>query len=184
MVVNNKDIKVFRFVFYWQSIPTEKENAITYEKLMSEWNLSRRAVRRILHELSVIDNGDNYVLIRSSKTKGFYKTDNIREILLYKQECLNRGRRIFQAIKKINRVVYSEDNASQITIQNNLRNVRESLEMTQQFVCDKMKQYDENFDVPMLSKMENGVCLPTPYQRAWLASIYKTTPEFLIDYDF
>lgn len=90
---------------YWNDIPVGKENAITYDELTQKWNCSARTVRRILHELSYLDNGDNYILIRSSHGKGFYKTDNLDEITRYQKECTNRAKHTFAPLRKIRRVV-------------------------------------------------------------------------------
>lgn len=91
--------------YYWDCIPIGKENAITYPELCEKWECSERAVRDILHKLSYYDNGDDYILIRSSQHKGFYKTDDIYEIKSYKKECTNRARRTFAPLKKIRRVI-------------------------------------------------------------------------------
>lgn len=90
---------------YWNDIPIGKENAVTYPELCALWGVSARAVRSILHDLSAVDNGDNYVLIRTSKAKGFYKTDNEDEIEAYRRECLAKGRSIFAPVRKCNRVL-------------------------------------------------------------------------------
>lgn len=166
---------------YWDDIPVGKENALTYEDLCYIWGCEPRKARAILHELSAYDNGDNYILIRSSKYKGFYKTDNEAEIQAYKRECLNKGRSVFAPVKKINRVLNAD--TMQYSLENNLRVVRESIGLKQCQVCDAMKQYDKAFDKSLLSKMENGVCLPTYYQLAKLAHIYGCTPSELINAD-
>lgn len=90
---------------YWNDIPVGRENAITYPELCEKWNCSARKVRYILHELSYHDNGDKYILIRSSHGKGFYKTDNPVEIEKYKRECTNRARHTFAPLRKIRRVL-------------------------------------------------------------------------------
>ena len=69
---------------YWSELPKGRENAATYERLCSMWRRDKRTVRRILHELSAFDNGDNYILIRSSHGTGFYKTDDPKEIAEYR----------------------------------------------------------------------------------------------------
>lgn len=163
---------------YWNDIPISKEAAVTYPILCMWWNTTERDVRKILHELSSLDNGDNYVLIRSSKNRGFYKTDDREEIEAYKQECLNRGRNVFAPIKKINRVLSA--NKTQYSLINNLRVKREERNMKQTAVCAYMQVFDEAFDVPMLSKMENGVCLPTPYQLMKLSELYECEPTDLV----
>lgn len=166
---------------YWNDIPIGKNNAATYPILKMWWHTNEREVRRILHELSSYDNGDNYVLIRSGKSKGFYKTDDQKEIEIYKRECLNKGRSIFAPVKKINRILKA--NAAQFSIENNLRVIREERQLKQTTVCEYMQAFDEAFDVPMLSKMENGVCLPTYKQAAKLSEIYGCEISDLINYE-
>lgn len=169
------------YFIYWADIPTGKENAVTYDYLCKKWNCTERKARSILHELSLCDNGDNYILIRSSKGKGFYKTDNEDEIKAYKRECLNKGRSLFAPVKKINRVLNND--VEQFSLDNNLRVIRESKGLKQCEVCDIMKQYDKAFDKSLLSKMENGVCLPTYWQLSKLALIYGVQPLELINED-
>lgn len=166
---------------YWHDIPTNKNDAVTYQLLKMWWGTSEREVRKILHYLSAYDNGDNYVLIRSGKSKGFYKTDDAETIKAYKAECLRKGRSVFAPIKKINRILTA--NRTQYSMANNLRVVREEKGLTQSYVCEYMKTFDEAFDAPMLSKMENGVCLPTYRQAALLAELYNCDIKDLINYD-
>lgn len=163
---------------YWDDIPVGKENAVTYENLCALWECDTRRARAILHELSLYDNGDNYILIRSSGCKGFYRSDDETEIEAYKRECLNKGRSIFAPLKKINRVLNT--NTEQYSFENNLRVIRESKGLRQADVCERMKQYDKAFDKSLLSKMENGVCLPNYYQLSKLALIFSCTPSELL----
>lgn len=165
---------------YWTELPVGKENAITYTELCCLWGKDKRTVRSILHELSRFDSGDDYILIRSSSGKGFYKTDDPAEIAAYKRECLSRGRNVFAPIKKINRVLNAQG-VIQYTFENNLRVVREGAGLKQSEVCEQVKRYDSSFNVPLLSKMENGQCMPTPYQRFLLAQIYGCEPSSLVD---
>lgn len=166
---------------FWNALPTGKANAASYPVLMHAWSKSERETRRILHALSLYDNGDNYVLIRSGKTRGFYKTDDPAEIAAYRKECLNKGRSIFAPVKKCNRILRA--GGGQLEIFNNLRAVREARGMMQKTVCEQMKQYDHSFDCSLLSKMENGVCLPTYAQTVKLAEIYGVEPSELVRAD-
>lgn len=170
-----------RFEFYWNDIPTVKEKAVTYEELQMWWNESKREVRFILQALSAYDNGDNFVLIRSSRNKGFYKTDDKETIEKYKKECLNKGLSTLAPIKKINRIM--AENKEQFSFENNMRVIREELKLKQVQVCEYMQQFDKAFDVSMLSKMENGVCMPTPFQTALLCQFYCCEPADLINAD-
>ena len=163
---------------YYNEIPYGKENALTYDDLCALWNCTPRKARAILHEISLHDAGDDYIVIRSAKSKGFYKTDNKDEIEAYRKECLSKGRSIFAPVKKCNRILKAE--SKQFEFFNNLRNVRISKGMSQPEVCKQMREIDIHFDVPLLSKMENGVCLPTTAQTAKLAEIYGVEPAELV----
>lgn len=165
--------------FYWHELPIGKENAVSYGELCDLWNMSPRMVRKTLHDLSVYDNGDDLILIRSASGRGFYKTDAAAEIEAYRRECLNRGRNVFAPLRKINRV-QAVQNAVQYSVENNLRVVRLERGLQQKEVCQAMREFDAAFDVPMLSRMENGACLPTPAQLAKLAQIYAVQPADLI----
>ena len=174
--------KVFKSVDpmerYWWTIPTGKEHATDYPTLCRMWGKSERDVRRILHDLSIYDNGDDFVLIRSGKSKGFYKTNDKDEIAAYRRECLNKGRSVFAPVKKCNRILNAD--ARQFEFFNNLRTVREAVGMSQVEVVRRMRDVDPHFDAPLLSKMENGFCMPTQNQTAKLAEIYGVEPSDIV----
>lgn len=163
---------------YWSEIPVGKANAVDYPHLCEMWDKKEREARKILHDLSLYDNGDDFVLIRSGRSKGFYKTDDRNEIEAYRKECLSKGRSIFAPVKKCNRILKAE--AKQYEFFNNLRGVRIEKGLSQPEVCRQMREIDIHFDPPMLSKMENGVCLPTPVQLSKLAQIYGVEPFELV----
>ena len=167
---------------YWSEIPVGKENAVGYLELKLMWDRNEREVRKILHDLSALDNGDDYILIRSAKKGGgFYKTMNADDIKDYKKECLAKGRSTFAPVKKINRVL--NNNTDQISLTNNLRVMRELSGLKQSQTCERMKRFDRAFDESLLSKMENGICLPTVIQCKLLSEIYNCDPADLISYD-
>lgn len=163
---------------YWSEIPIGKRHPATYSDLVTRWGKSERQVRNILHQLSTYDNGDNYILVRSASGKGFYRTDDTATIRAYRKECLHKGKSIFAPLKKIDRVLNVE--IFQLEFENNLRVVRESKDLKQSTVCKQMKQFDRAFDKSMLSKMENGFCLPTPLQLEKLSEIYGCKPFELV----
>lgn len=170
-------MKEHSLAMYWNAIPVGKENALTYVDLKIRWNVSERRARRILHDLSLYDSGDDFILIRSARSKGFYRTDDKEEMKAYKRECLAKGRSIFAPLKKINRVL--NENDAQYSITNNLRVIRERCGLTQTEVCEKVN--DIGLDKFLLSKMENNICLPTEYQLHRLAQIYGVRAHELID---
>ena len=163
---------------HWESIPID--NPITYDELCILWGMSKRAVRSVLHDLSLFDNGDDYILIRSASGKGFYRTNNAEKIKAYKRECLAKGKSIFAPVKKINRVLNDMEDL-QGSVFNNIRAIRNSKGITQAEVVEFMKQFDSSFDAPSLSKLENGVFLPTPYQVFKLAEFFECTPQELVE---
>lgn len=94
-----------RLAYMWDSIPIGRINAITYGELCAMWGMSKRVARKYLHDLGALDNGDGLVLIRSSKVRGFYRTDNPAEIRAYRAECIAKGKSVLAAAKKCSRVL-------------------------------------------------------------------------------
>lgn len=101
---------------YWESLPIGRENSASYTTLMFRWGVSKRMVRNILHRLSGMDNGDDYVLIRSSKSRGFYKTNDRDEIEKYRRETISRAANTFANLKKVNRVLGEDVNQITLTL--------------------------------------------------------------------
>lgn len=167
---------------YWASLPVGRENAITYAQLERRWGMNERSVRKMLADLSRFDNGDNYILIRSSAGRGFYLTDDPADIAAYKRECRSRAIKTFAPLKKINRVladILPEEINYSFT--NNLKLIRKEREMRQEDVCDLMRAVDPAFDKSKLSRLENGYALPTPVQLHALARIYGCEPSELVE---
>ena len=176
---NIKEANMDKLELYWSEIPMGKENAISYDKLCTAWGISQRTVRSILHKLSIYDNGDDTVLIRSSKDGGgFYRSSDPAEIAAYQAECLRRVQNTFAPLKKIDRVLSSSN--GQLSIYNNLRAVRVATGLKAKEVCKLMRATDPAFDESILSKMENDRCLPTAMQLRNLAEIYGVKPSDLI----
>ena len=166
---------------YWNMLPVGKHRAASYEDLQLCWGVSARQVRKILEELSSLDNGDNYVLIRSSRNNGFYLTDDPDDIAAYKREIKSRVRKLSVPLKKINRVLSDILPADiNYSFENNLKLMRRERNMRQACVVAEMKKYDPCFDVSTLSRFENGWALPTPAQLRGLAIIYGCAPSDLV----
>lgn len=176
-------MKNVKLELYWSELPTGKENAVTYDELCALWLATPRKARLILHELSLYDDGSDFVLIRSASCKGFYKTNDLKEIKAYRKEVLHKGRSVFAPVKKINRILTAVEN-EQYSFTNNMRIARVEKGFKQADICEMMKQYDKGVDASMLSKFENGVCLPTPYQLALFAKFYDCSPQDLITTEF
>lgn len=168
---------------YWNDIPIGSENAVPYEHLCLWWGKNKRQVRHILHKLSLSDNGDDFVIIRSGHGKGFYRSDDEADLIAYKKECLNKGRSNFAPIKKINRILKGNAEALQTSIHNNIKAVRMSKGMSQPTLCDEMSKRGCPLDVPTLSKMENGVFIPHPFCLSVMAQILACKPSELVNMD-
>lgn len=167
--------------WYWASIPIGVQHAVSYDDLEDMWRMSKREVRKTLADLSRLDNGDNHILIRSSKGSGFYRTDDPAEIADYKRECRNRALNTFAPLKKINRVL-SNLNAESINCSffNNLQSVRQAHKMSQAAVVMRLRARGFELDVSLLSKIENGYVLPTPALLSALADIFACEPCELV----
>lgn len=160
-----------KLYYYWQSLPVGKENKINYTQLAAMWNMTERACRKTLQMLSTYDSGDNYILIRSSKARGFYKTNDEEEILKYKKECMNKGKSIIAAVTKINKVLNKND--MQFSFVNNSKAARIEAGLKQQDVILKLQNdYGIKIDPPLFSKIENNMCLPPDNLRVALCQIY------------
>lgn len=101
---------------YWDDIPTDDAGNVPadYSTLCFLWKCDRRTVRGILAELSDFDNGDGFILIRSSHNVGFFKTQNREKIAAYRREVYARAMNTLKPLKKIKRVL---NRSEQITIE-------------------------------------------------------------------
>lgn len=159
---------------YYNDIPVGKRNAITKEALMAKWHISERAVRNIIRELRLQDFGDDYVVISLSSGKGYYKSNDIKDIMAFKKEVTNRGRHTFAPLRKVNRIL-----SGQVNLVNNLQEIRKAKGITGKQAVEYVRRVDKNFNKVILSQIENGKCGPTNQQLALLAELYESTPEEL-----
>ena len=100
-----KNVPIEKLLLYWEDIPKEKHNAVTYQQLMKKWNVSKRNTREILSALARFDNGTDEILIRTSHRSGFYKTADLEQIEEFRDETLSRGLSCLAPLKKMNRVL-------------------------------------------------------------------------------
>lgn len=99
---------------YWAALPIDTSGIVaTYDDLCSVWHCDKRRVRAILAALSDYDNGDGYILIRSSHSAGFYLTKDRDKIAAYRREVYGRAMNTLRPLKKIKRVLNRNE---QITI--------------------------------------------------------------------
>ena len=100
---------------YYNDIPIGMENAITKKELQIRWGMTERAVRAKIQLLRAADFGDDMVIISRSSGRGYYRTNNLEEIIAYKQEVINRGKHTFLPLRKVNRIL-NEENQLKFTI--------------------------------------------------------------------
>lgn len=89
---------------YWNDIPIGAENTASYEELSAKWHRTYRGVRKILELLGTADTGDDYILIRSSHGRGFFRTKDRRLIHRYRKEIINRANNVLKPLDKIYKV--------------------------------------------------------------------------------
>ena len=89
---------------YWNDIPIGAKNAVSYEELSAKWHRTYRGVRKILELLGTVDTGDDYILIRSSHGRGFFRTKDRRLIHRYRKEIINRANNVLKPLNKIYKV--------------------------------------------------------------------------------
>lgn len=128
---------------YWNDIPIGAKNAVSYEELSVKWHRTYRGVRKILELLGTADTCDDYILIRSSHGRGFFRTKDRRLIHRYRKEIINRANNVLKPLNKIYkvqaRIVGDGSKPSRIcerTARASTASVDEALNDT--FMCDKM----------------------------------------------
>lgn len=157
---------------YYNDIPVGKENAATKEALMKSWGMSERETRRIIRELRLKDFDDNYIIVSRSCGRGYYKTNDLKEIEEYKKEVLNRGRHTFAPLTKVNRILAAERTST-------LKQIRKERGLSNVEVIEAIKQTDPSFDKSILSRYENGKSIPTNEQLKIMAELYEMPLEEL-----
>lgn len=93
----------------YNDIPIGRRNAITRAELAEKWGVSDRMARRLIAELRAEDNGDGYVIVAFSSGKGYFRTDDLREIRRFHRETSKRARKTFAPLKKARRILRNAD---------------------------------------------------------------------------
>lgn len=160
---------------YYDDIPIGKENAISKEELQRKWGMTERGVRAKIADLRQQDNGDNLVIVSLSSSRGFYRTDNIKEILAYKKETLNRARHLYGPLRKVNRILEREDTQLELVPVNNFKAMREAAGIMAKDVIAIIQKQDPTFNKIIMSHIENNKCFPTSLQASIMAQLYGCT---------
>ena len=167
----------------YNDIPIGRKNAITKEALMKKWDTkNERTVRLIISELRNMDNGDNYIIVSFSNGKGYYRTDDYREIERYRKETINRARHTFIPLRKINRVLAPYEAAEQLELigTNNLKAARLAAGLQAKDVVREIQKRDPEFNKATMSLIENNKCLPTALQLSIMTNLYGCNAPELI----
>lgn len=167
---------------YYESIPIGRENAISKYDLMNQWGMNERRVRVMVGKLRCQDNGDDMVIVSTSKHSGYYRTNDRDEIKQFKIEMSNRAKHTFRPLRKVNRILGVGE--EQVSFNNNLKIARMNAGLKSVEVVELLKQLDHRFDKSLLSKIENGVCMPTPDQLSVLSTTYGKPIHELIGTSF
>ncbi len=105
---------------YYESIPIGRENAITRKELAKKWGVSDRLARATIAKLRAEDNGDDFVIVAYSSQKGYFRTDDVKEIRRFEREMCNRARNTFAPLRKARRVLRARGNGTEGTSRTNL----------------------------------------------------------------
>lgn len=163
---------------YYETIPIGKNNPILRNQLCILWNMCDRQVRNKVAKLRSQDNGDDFVIVSTSDNAGYYRSDDRLDINKFKQQTLKRGKKTFLPLKKVNRILGTHENQSSIS--NALRIARIESNLKGSEVIQELRKLDKRFDKSLLSKLENGLCLPTSSQAEALSKLYNKPISDLI----
>lgn len=162
----------------YESIPIGKENAILRETLCQLWGKEPRSVRRIIEDLRNTDNGDDYVIVSTANKAGYFRSKDRSDIASFKAEVTRRGKHTFKPLRKVNRILGIHDSQSSLT--NQLKMARHEAKISADEVVAELKKLDQRFDGSLLSKIENGLCLPTVEQLESISKLYNKPMDQLI----
>ena len=163
---------------HYESIPIGKENAILRETLCVLWGKKPRSVRRIIEQLRSQDNGDDYVIVSTAHSAGYYRSNERDDIRAFKEEVTRRGKHTFRPLRKVNRILGIHE--QQVSTVNQLKMVRLESKIKAEEVTLELKKIDPRFDGSLLSKIENGLCMPTPQQLQAMSRLYDRPFDDLI----
>ena len=166
------------FDFYYTSIPIGKENAISRKELCNLWGMNDRNVREKIVTLRGIDNGDDYVIVSTSQSSGYFRSSDREDIARFKAETLKRGKRTFMPLRKVSRILAINDD--QVRFDNRLKMIRKEKGIIAIDVIREMKSIDFRFDGSILSKIEAGLVMPTPQQLRAFSKLYERSVEELV----
>lgn len=163
---------------HYESIPIGKEKAISRYQLCKMWQSNERQVRRIIEQMRKQDNGDDYVIVSTAQSAGYFRTNDRDEIRSFKEEVTRRGKHTFRPLRKVNRILGIHEH--QVSSVNQLKMVRLEAKIKAEEVTLELKKIDPRFDGSLLSKIENGLCMPTPQQLQAMSRLYDRPFDDLI----
>lgn len=164
---------------HYESIPIGKENAISREALCALWGKNARSVRRTIEKLRRHDNGDDFVIVSTAHQAGYFRSNDREDIVAFKAEVTRRGKHTFRPLHKVNRILGVHEN--QLSTTNQLKMARIEANMKAVEVVTELKRLDDRFDASLLSKIENGLCMPTPDQMKVISRLYNRPLDDFID---
>lgn len=165
---------------YLRDIPIGRENSVSKSDLCELWGASERTVERRIKVLRR-DNNDDYQIVGAMENdrRVFYRTNDKSELQDFYDTTVKHGKSIMAPCPKTRRILEDYHNASvrPTSLENNLKGIRESLNLKQTDVVKLMGI--PWFDAPLLSKCENGVVKPVPAVENALCAIYGCSKEEL-----
>lgn len=158
-------------VDFYDSIPVGRENAITRAELARLWGMSQDSVRHTIAALRAQDQGDDFIIFSSSSPEnpGYYKTDDAAERRAFMAETKSRAINTFKPLKKAQRI--ENGNSDQYSLCNNLKQYRKDKGLSNEMFCEALTAAGVPMSTPMLSRIENGHVLPSPYCAGLMAEI-------------
>lgn len=89
----------------YDDIPIGRDNAITRAELAALWGVSDRKARQIIANLRAEDNGDGFMIVAFSSRRGYYRTNDVREIKHFHHEMTKRAQNTFAPLRKSRRIL-------------------------------------------------------------------------------
>lgn len=107
-----------------QYVPYGKENAVSRAELCKLTGYDDRRIRDEIKKANNMLEEQNEAIISSSGKRGYWRTNDIKELEEYERECRNRCRKIAENLMPVVRILCRETGESLIPVRGYMRRVR------------------------------------------------------------
>ena len=116
------------------AIPYGKENAVSKQKIMELTGFCDKKIRKTVKELNkeLVKHGE--AILSSSRTRGYWRSTDIKEMKEYIRESKRRQQTLSQNDVPIQYLIYKTEGVKMVPVRAHFRNLEKKEEITSQIV--------------------------------------------------